>query len=154
MNCKKIAVLISADIDGELNVNEAKLLKSHINTCSECMVKYERFKQADMLLSTNKGAVTPPYFETRVFERIKAKAVESVPDMFGLELRLLFTFAVLLILFSVVTINSYLVYVSSSYSSIQNYIAGSYSGSPSMGILNKEKIELDDIVSYMYEGRV
>lgn len=147
MKCKQTAILISAYIDGELNNDETKLVESHINSCAECKMKYELLKKTDVFLSANKSAATSPYFETRFFERLKDKESNtSASDLFVIEKKLLYTFAALLIIVSAVTFRSYLVNGSISYTTIQSYITGSNYDSVKASILNKDSVELDDIV--------
>jgi len=151
VNCKKMAVLLSAYIDGELSPVEKKQLESHIRGCTVCSAKYERLKLTDNLFTTNKSVSTSPFFETRLLERLPkdAPVANSILDLFIFPKELLFVFTTLLLVVSTVTFKSYFSDTANGYNELQEYFIASISDSAAADLLNKKYIEPDDIIKYI-----
>lgn len=65
--------LISAYIDNELPVNERLEIESKINSSGELKEKAEEYKKLKLLTSKVKSIPDSPYFETRLYEKIKER---------------------------------------------------------------------------------
>lgn len=83
-NCKKISMLLSASIDGELNSAEETTVKNHLKECGVCSQEYRNFKKLDSLLVKTRVPDQPPFFETRLLNRIREEeASMSILDEIG-----------------------------------------------------------------------
>ncbi len=154
MNCKEISILISAYIDDELTTEEKELLASHIKKCGDCNTKYTRIKKTDSLFTVSKSIKTSPFFETRFLQRLKERQTvgRSILDMVVVEKKLLFVFTAFLLIISAVTIKSYLVDTTHGYTELQSYILGN--SSANTNLLNKQEIEIDDIIKYITDDKL
>ncbi len=45
MNCEQAKILLSGLVDGELNLEEKKIVSDHIASCSDCRREYARLKK-------------------------------------------------------------------------------------------------------------
>lgn len=161
MNCKKMALLISEYIDNELSQQERMLLESHLETCVECKIKLARLKKNDDMISVNKTSVTTPFFETRLQSRLDNMQTEprSIFDLAKIEKRLLAVFTALLLIVSVITLKSYYADTGNGYSDLISYVSGASTDASTdaavntvAGLLDKQNIELDDMVKYITSG--
>jgi len=70
MNCKKIRILLSAYIDHELAGKEEESVNEHLKVCRGCSEELKYLKQTKKLFSYKEKFEPPPFFETRLFNRI------------------------------------------------------------------------------------
>jgi predicted anti-sigma-YlaC factor YlaD len=70
MNCKKIRILLSAYIDRELAGKEEESVNEHLKVCRDCSEELEYLKQTKKLFLYKEKVEPPPFFETRLFNRI------------------------------------------------------------------------------------
>lgn len=149
MKCNKIAVLLSAYIDGELTGEEKGLLESHLGECPGCRTKYERLKQSDSLLVAASAAVpAPQFFETRLYERIKSRETESrsLLELIVIERRLLLAFAGLFFIVSVVALN---LNENKDYKELKSYVLGNSAEVVYSSLTAGQAAEVNDMVSYL-----
>jgi len=78
MSCKKFRILLSAYLDQEITKDEEKKLFNHLNTCADCSRELEYLKQIKRIFLLKGKREPREFFETRLFERIKNKAKQSI----------------------------------------------------------------------------
>lgn len=75
MDCRIAHRLISLYIDGELDGEQARQLKAHIESCSECRKKFERMKAVVQMMGALEEEELPDGFMDRLQARLEAEHV-------------------------------------------------------------------------------
>lgn len=149
MNCKKIAVMLSAYTDAELSQEEIKIVDTHLEKCSQCQEKSARIKRINEELSYEEKYNLKPYFESRLFNRIQKKENSEFvfKDFIAVEKRVIFTGLAVSLVLSMFVFTNVLTNEVDAYNEIQSYIYENESNSLSKHLASKSEITTDDIVS-------
>ncbi len=152
MDCNKIAIMLSAYIDSELNKEEVEILNEHLGICSKCKERFERMKNINKNLSYEEEFKLSPFFETRLFNCIRQDKTEelSIIDFIKTGKRVIYAglaFSFVLIVFVTLTNNS------PTYKYINDYVLNNGSYPISKHLAAKHDITNDDIVSIVFNGK-
>lgn len=71
MNCKKIEILLSSLIDGEVNEKEKNTIKKHLDNCANCRQSLALLQNIKNSFATAERLEPQPFFETKIFSEIK-----------------------------------------------------------------------------------
>lgn len=71
MKCSQIKKRLSAYLDGEIEDNEKETIARHLKTCVSCQEELTRLREVKETLSVLPGMEVPPYFMTRLRQRIR-----------------------------------------------------------------------------------
>ena len=75
-DCEKVLDMLNEYIDGELDANNAALVRSHIENCPECREALEALKKIEQLLDESTEEA-PEALCDRVMERVRAEKTAS-----------------------------------------------------------------------------
>lgn len=75
-DCEKVLDMLNEYIDGELNANDAALVRSHIENCPECREALEELKKIEQLLDESVEEA-PETLCDRVMEHVRAEKAAS-----------------------------------------------------------------------------
>lgn len=71
MKCSQIKKKLSAYLDGEIEASERESIARHLKTCTSCRAELAALVQVKDTLSVLPGMAAPPFFMTRLRQRIK-----------------------------------------------------------------------------------
>jgi predicted anti-sigma-YlaC factor YlaD len=71
MKCSKIQKKLSAYLDNEVSQTEKGIIEAHLASCSVCQSALQDFSMINDELKLVPGMEVPPYFSTRLKQRIK-----------------------------------------------------------------------------------
>ncbi len=71
MKCSQIKKKLSAYLDGEMKVDERQMIAGHLKTCILCQEELAALSKVKETFSVLDGMEVPPYFMTRLRQRIK-----------------------------------------------------------------------------------
>ena len=80
MKCSKIQIKLSAFLDGELSDQEKKTLSEHLDNCPDCQSELEALRDMKLDLEQVKGVTAPPYFYTRLKQRLYDETAVPFPE--------------------------------------------------------------------------
>lgn len=78
MDCKVVQELISLYIDGELEGEEARQLKEHIESCSECRQRFEEMRAVVQMVGAFEEEELPDGFMDRLYARLEAQQLSGI----------------------------------------------------------------------------
>lgn len=150
MDCKNASLLISAFIDEEITPEDQILLEAHLDACPACMATYRRFRNAGRAAAAAAAVAVPPFFETRLLERIAQRQArpESIFDLIAIEKKLLFAFTALSLIVSAVTLN---LTGTTESSALQSCVLGN-SATIGTDLAATQNAELTDMASYLFNS--
>ncbi len=155
MNCRKIKMLLSSYIDGELTKKEADIVKEHIKICHLCRQEIEDLKKIKRLFSYKEKIKLPPFFETRLFNRIyKEKFPVDIFKEFinvakrTVSIEIVSLVFILAFIFGISGINK-----NNSYEEIKSYVFEESLSSFEKAIFSESKITNEDVIYFtVYQG--
>ena len=155
MNCKKIKILLSSYIDGELTEKEENIVKEHIKICHLCSQEIEDLKKIKRLFSYKEKIKPTPFFETKLLNRIyKEKSpVYIFKEFIGVARRtvsigVMSLVFILAFIFGMSEINK-----NNSYEEIQSYVFEESLSSFEKTVLYETEITNDDVIYLtVYQG--
>lgn len=149
MNCKKIAIMLSAYIDSELSGEDIEIVDKHLQICNQCRQEIERMKYITKKLSYEEEFKLNPYFETRLFNRIRENESQDflAKDFITIEKKVIFTGLAFSLILSIFVFTASLPKKVNAYEEIRNYMFQNGTNSLSKSLAAKSEITADDIVS-------
>lgn len=152
MGCKKIKILLSAYVDKELSSDEKQLVDEHLKTCADCSAELKYLEQTKKMFSLWQKVEPQPFFETRLFSRIKETTVPLLAEEFVKVTRKLAPLfcGVLLLTIGLWAVDSL---VTSKNYTVENYLTENIFDSTEQKVLFGEEISKADLVSWaIYDG--
>lgn len=151
MNCKTCAAKLSEYIDNELNVEDTKKTKEHLDGCGSCQKELKQLVNIKKSFSNLPKMEPAPFFETRVIGRIReaARTPKTINDFIAAAREVIFTGISIFVL--ILGLN---IAVSSSsvtfYEGLKEYLVQNSSANAEDTIIAKSEISNDDIISLAF----
>ncbi len=77
MTCNWVSSKLATYLDGELNSNESRMIRTHLHDCDTCRAEFEAYERVKRCLSEATACEPPEGFEERLVATVFAK--ESAP---------------------------------------------------------------------------
>ena len=125
MNCKKTERLLNQYVDNELPSTKFSLVKSHLESCNNCLQKHEELLKLKNIVKAQMGYTGNPFLWTRISTAISQEPIMSVIGLIPKLLKTWLTIASLLIIVSsssLLYINALTMAIDKKDSSIENTI--------------------------------